>query len=165
MIFIQQLLTSQGKVELLWEFIEFLFFLIIILTDMLSAAGITILMLKTQITQTNILYVKTKGELRFYFCSLLYVVFFLVISFFALNFHNMNYLYLINILEIFIFFIICILYMYVNTFKKPTTDKEILAVNKEEKLQMFIAPIVLMLISIVLFFSKGFIFNLLNNYI
>ena len=151
MIFLSQMLFINSNSELVNIFSSFLLLMLCISLAVLTYSGVLFILLKTGITDTNILYENSKKELNFYTFCLLLPILVLLISFFDLGLYNSKPIYFINLAEIFILFIVLIVHIFMLISKKVQNNPRIkLNITKKEKLKFFISQIGLLII--ILFF-------------
>ena len=154
-VFLSQILFIHDNIELSYIFSNFLFLMLFITLSVLSNCGILFLLLKYGVTDTNILYKKTKNELNFHIICLFLPIIILIISLFNFNFNIRNVFCLINIIEIIILFFLYIFYVFYSINKKDIDKNKKPKEININKLNIFIPQIILTIISFALIILKS----------
>jgi hypothetical protein len=154
-VFSSQLLFIIKEKEILQFFVNFIYFIFMITVNILTCCSVVFLMLKTNVANTSSIYKVHKNEIRFHLFTIFAIVMMLPFTFYTTNFHNFNILYLVNLLEMLILLIIFFVYIYFCLYKKPSKEKELLNVDKDAIVDMFIVPIVSFIVFLMFLFFKN----------
>ncbi|MDR3290103.1 MAG: hypothetical protein LBT02_02350 [Rickettsiales bacterium] len=160
LVYFTQALTTRDGNNFLLSYINFLIFILISLINILHSANLTIIMFKTSLVNATEIFMKMKLELIFYLLSIVFLLYFLINNFLHLNLEMISVSYILNALELVVVTTIFIAFVYFVTLKKPEKMKETYSLmEKKERKQIFIAPFVLSLVSLILLLGQEIIYN------